>query len=365
VRTVTFQSVLEGVATAMGLTPSRDLTANRAAAYTEYINRRVQEGWRFEFWPEWTVTEDRQFRDTFNVGEFIQAGMERYYPASQNYYLALQDQVMGATQPPALLVNGTYTDNSPWWVLCNQSYQANDWAPNTVYAVKTQVRNPTDGKFYQCISAHTSSATFDATKFGLLVPFNKYIAWTQTGRTPIDSVKGIYRRNPEIYTNNPGSLVGFTTLGAGGLAGAGGAGYGALGFGKSDKGVQVDWRAPATVWVVFRTEPPIFTTTAWQAGKPYDLGDVVFYQGDCYRSLVGNNLSVGGPYSDWELMPMPRVLSSFVTRAAFSDALRDQKQTDRATDELAEAYNELADAQDRELAQQGQFDTASVVTYGR
>lgn len=363
-RVVTFQSVLNGVAMLMGLSPTRDLNALRAAAFTEYINQRMVEGWKFEYWPEWTVVELRKYRQNFSPGEFIEAGDERYFLADGKYYQALQGQA-SATQLPSILTNGNYIENSSWWALSQQTYTAGDWATGVDYNVGDQVRNPDDDQQYQCIAAHTAASSFDFTKFGKLTPFDKYIAYEQPNETRIDDVKGVYRRNPRVATNNPGALTGFTMLGAGGLVATAGAGWGALGFARSDNGIQVDWRAPSKVFIEFRKAPPVFTTEKWVQGTAYDLGDVVFYQGDCYRSLVANNTSVGIGLPEWELMPMPAILASWVKRAAYSDALRDQKQTDRATEELQEAMAELMDASDRELQGQGQVDTAAVVTYGR
>jgi hypothetical protein len=344
----------------LGLVPGRDLTPNRAAAITEYINQRVIEGWRFDFFPEWTVVEARAYRKRFSLNEFIEAGMERYFAADGNYYQALQNQVT-ATQAPATLVNGTYVENSAWWAKSVQSYQATDWAPDQVLAVGDKRRNPDDARVFQCTTAHTTGATFDATKFGELKGLDKYIAYEQEamadGRParPIDAVKAVYRRDPRVFTNNPGRFSADGTNGAGAFK---------IGFGTSDNGVQVDWRAPAVVWMQFRLRPPQFTTEKWLTLKAYDLADVVFYQGDCYRSLVGNNTSTPDGSAQWELVAFPFVLASFVKRAAFADELKAQKQTDRAVEELEEAQAELEDACDRELAGQGQFDTAEVVTYG-
>ena len=47
-RTVTYQSVLWGAARLLGLDPVRDLNLQMAARLTEYINRAVAKGWRFE-----------------------------------------------------------------------------------------------------------------------------------------------------------------------------------------------------------------------------------------------------------------------------------------------------------------------------
>jgi hypothetical protein len=53
-----------------------------------------------------------------------------------------------------------------------------------------------------------------------------------------------------------------------------------------------------------------------------------------------------------------------VKRAAAGDAQGDQKQEDRKAATVEEGHEELSDVWDREMAAQGQFDTAQVATYG-
>lgn len=58
-RRVSFQSVLHGAARLAGLEPARDLREPLLSTLLEHINQRVGEGWRWDFWPEWTLTESR------------------------------------------------------------------------------------------------------------------------------------------------------------------------------------------------------------------------------------------------------------------------------------------------------------------
>lgn len=73
-RTVTFRSVLHGVAKLMGIDPAEgDYTDSFVAAVAESVNLRVREGWEWTYWPEWTLTEERT-PDANNVIEYEQAG---------------------------------------------------------------------------------------------------------------------------------------------------------------------------------------------------------------------------------------------------------------------------------------------------
>lgn len=340
-RTVTFQSVLNGVAMLMGMDPNRDLNTPRANTLTEYINRRVAEGWRFDFFPEWTVAEQRYFRDPFFAGDFITAGDERYFQANGLYYQALRNMPLG-DQAPATLSPDVYVENSAYWAESRQSYEARDWSTGTVFAVGDKTRNPDDNLQYQCHTAHTAGAAFDPTMFGVLKAFDKFVAYEQTGRTPIDEIKQVSRRNPRVFRDRLGKLD----------------------ITPSDNGVQVETRAPSIVWVEFRLRPPVFTATRWVNGTAYDQGALVYYPPDCYVSAIGNNDQPVDGMVNWIKVPFPMLLESFVKRAVYADTLTDQKQQDRKGVELNEAYALLSDAVDYALAQQGQAESALVQTYG-
>ena len=352
-RTITFQSVLYGVVRALGYDPARDLTAARAGTLCEYINQRVIEGWKFDFFPEWTVTEQRLYRAVYASATAYTATTEVYFYPTTQYYQALQ---ASTGQAPALLqADGvTYYENGAYWALSAATYSASPWQPGIAYGVNSasnqlpyQVQNPNDGLCYQCIAAHTSGSSFDATKWGVLTPLDKYVGYDQTGLTAIGEVKLAARRNPKVRTNNPGYLD----------------------FVPSDNGVQFDWRAPNVVWLQFRRRPPVFTTTLYSSGTAYAAGVTVYDAngtGDCWTTTATTTAgqSPTSTPAKWSKVQFPAILGNFVKRAALSDALRDQKQTDRAAEELTEAYAELQDVQDRELAGQGQFDTASAQVYG-
>jgi hypothetical protein len=343
-RTVTFKSVIDGICRALAYDPARDLNASRFAALTEYVNQRVIEGVKFEFWPELMATEQRFYRPKYDATEAVTAGAERFFFPANAYYQALQ---ASTGQLPSTTTDGVnYTENSAYWAVSAASYTGTLWIPGLTLAVGNKVQNPNDGLIYQCIVAHTTGATFDATKFGVLTPLDKYVAYDQAGQTPLDEVRGAYRRNPKTFTNNPAPLD----------------------FVPSDKGVQFDWRAPVSVWLNFRQRPPQFSSTLRSDAVSYAAGVTLYDSAtqDCWTSTaaITPGQSPTSTPSRWQKVLFPALLASFVKRAALADALRDQKQGTRADDELAQAYEELQDLQDRTLAAQGQFDTAGVVAYG-
>lgn len=348
-RTVTFQSVLWGVARLLGLDPTRDLTSALAARLTAYINRAIAKAWRFEQWPEWTMTEPRWYRPFYADGTFVTAGDEVYFPASDKYYQALQNQV-SASQAPALQDPSTlcWTENSAWWAESQARYRATDWTPNTSYGLGLlsnlpyQVRNPADGLFYQALVAHISGATFDPTLWGRLTPFTRVIDYEQAGQTKIWEAPNpcAFRRDPRVFSENPWPVRAT----------------------RNDRGLLLEASAPNQIWIKFWTQPPQFTATPWNATAAYDEGALVYYSGDTFVSLLGNNTGDTPGTAAWGLVEFPFVLASYVTRMAYSDALRDQKQTDRAGAEQANAELELQDEADKALAAQGIYETATVET---
>lgn len=349
-RRVSFHSVLHGVARLLGMDPARDLSGPWAIRLTAYINRALIKGWRFEQWPEWTITEQRQFRPSYAAGQFITAGDEMYFAATRTYYQALQDQT-SATQAPALQdpVSLSWTENSAWWAQSEPRYRASDWAPGTQFTVGNdgsglpwQCRNPLDGQFYQCISAHTSGPAFDPTKWAVLKSFAKYVADDQDGATPIWETPTIcaFKRDPRVFVHNPFPIR--TT--------------------RNDIGLVFDGNAPPLVWIKFWPPPPQFTVSAWNANTAYDQDQLAYYNGETYRSLIGNNTGQTPGTSAWALVAFPLVLSEYCTRMALADALREQKQTDRAMAEQANAELALQDEADKAIAGQGLTETATVET---
>jgi hypothetical protein len=78
-RTVTFQSVLDGAAARIGLDPTQTIQPSTASALTEYINTRCRFAWEAYKWPELSAIEKRQFRPTFDAAIVYAVGAEVFY----------------------------------------------------------------------------------------------------------------------------------------------------------------------------------------------------------------------------------------------------------------------------------------------
>lgn len=89
-RTVTFQSVLHGVAYWLGLDPTSNLLPSQAAALTEYLNTRIADAWEAFQWPELCPIEERLVRPLFSLLTAYVEGDEVYDSVTATYYRALQ-----------------------------------------------------------------------------------------------------------------------------------------------------------------------------------------------------------------------------------------------------------------------------------
>jgi hypothetical protein len=136
-RTVTFQSVLWGVARLCGWKPeSRDLTVERAAQLTEFINERVREAWEYAEWADLRWIEQRYFHEGLWAPGSYAAGSIVYHASSAAYYTA-----------------DTGTSEEP-------GSAAVDWTVNTSYS--------------------------------------KHIPYEQLGQTKIGTVEAIFKSDPRI-----------------------------------------------------------------------------------------------------------------------------------------------------------------------
>lgn len=174
-RRITYTDVLKAASVLWTGKATPDV--DEAAKLNTYINRRAREAWESAWWRELMVVERRWFRsgwDTLAVyGAPSETGsIEVYYPPTDWYYQSLRSA--NVAQAPA---DAAGTVNSAWWAECAEAYSGDDWEDATVYAVGDAVRNASDGRYYACHTAHTSSGSIDTSKFGILTPFVRSLEW--------------------------------------------------------------------------------------------------------------------------------------------------------------------------------------------
>ncbi len=343
-RTVTLESVLQGAATNAGLDYD-DLNEAEKQSLMRKLNRRVSKAWMWERWSELCPTERRLYRDEFDIADAyvaptLTSATEIFYTPAGKYYQALRASTGNL---PATLTGADYVVNSAYFAECASSYSGNDWANAVAYTVPTVIRNPTDGRYYSCHTAHTSSGSFDSTKFGVLTPFAAYVGLDQDGQTPIGEVIAIYANDPDVMPNNPGLLR----------------------HRMSARGIVPLGCPPVAVWVNFRLRVPIYTVEEWDGTGSYVVGNKVYSDsaGDCYQAKAdvpasSSNQEPEAVVASWTKLDFPLVLSNFVIRATASDILRADGQNDKADAEQSQAFLELSN--DRDIQQDGTTPTPTV-----
>lgn len=140
-RTVPFRSILEGIASRRGL--GGDVPVADQLRHGEFAAQRLREGWEYEYWPEWTVIEQRRFRAEWTATSYA-AGAEVWHAGTDLYWQAAESVI--STDVPGA---------SAKWVE--------------------------------------------------LVSFARYVGLDQPGLTPIGEVRALYRQNPRVSTR-PGEL---------------------------------------------------------------------------------------------------------------------------------------------------------------
>lgn len=122
-RTVTFRSVLWGIAYRLSLDPGKNLPADVARALTEYVNTRVRKAWNLFAWPAWTWTEERRYRADYDAATAYAEGEEVYYPTDGNYYRATQATTGNAPTNATYWEEATDLDR---YVALDQDWQAHE-----------------------------------------------------------------------------------------------------------------------------------------------------------------------------------------------------------------------------------------------
>jgi hypothetical protein len=303
-------------------------TPDDAGSLNVFINQRAGEFWGTFWFPEITPAEQRQFRADWATGTSYAAptattAVEVYYPRARKYYQSLHSANLG--NAPA---TGTaLTENSAHWAESKAEYSEDkEWNTGVVFIVGQKTKNPDDQRYYQCHTAHTAGASFDATKFGILTPFVRDIDYEQTlaavVKTPIGEVRDVWDKDPNVYERFQLCRIKFdlTTL-----------------------GVIVRGELPL-VWIEFRLCVPSWTATVTPAqhslATTYGLAARVYddTEGDYFTSLQAGNLNhVVTDTAWWQRIEIPYVLRDAVPQAAYADMLRTDGQTEKHGVELARA----------------------------
>lgn len=368
-RSARFPALVAGVARLAGLGESPN--AESKAKIAEFLTTRAGQAYTWDFWPEWTLCEQRTYRDVYASGTAYAApsataAVEVYFPASEKYYQTLRATTGNA---PAILTGGVWVVNADYWAECQVSYSGDDWMANLAIAEGTTLRNPDDDRYYACFTTHTSGGSFDGSKFGILTPFERYVAYDQFGQTPIEEVKSVHWFNPRLGNRRPAEMpFRMTDRGVEPRNGAVSGPDGWYWPWTNGGGVFGAGFIPPKIWIQFLRPPPEFSSVSIDPEGNYFDGDVVANDGEggdgeCYKALVDDPGSDLTSASKWEKQLCPKILATFSKRAAAADMLRPDAQHEAARAEDSPAFELLLQAHDKVFASQGQNETAKAETY--
>ena len=187
-RRVTFQSVLHGTARQIGLDPTRDLQGALTAGLLEFLNQRVAEAWRWDFWKEWTLTESRTRLGNstdgyyFPLAETDQTTIEtvkgcfkrnpKLYPGSPwPVDFSLTDDGILVRQPPETL----YVQFRP----APPVFETTVWSASATYAagdLRYRSSSGSNGETYVALQASTNKDPLTETTYWERVDFPEALA---------------------------------------------------------------------------------------------------------------------------------------------------------------------------------------------
>jgi hypothetical protein len=293
--------------------------------------------WEMFFWPEWTIVERRQFRQSWSSATTYGAPtstvpVEVYHVRSGKYAQSLRSGNLN--QAP---FSAAGVENSAYWAESASSYTADyDFASGLVLTVGKKVHNLDDDRIYQVIVAHTTGAMFDSTKFGILTEFKRSLAVEQSWETnALDAVRRITRQNPEV---EPGAQeIEFEQIGTNYIV----SGDASVIY------VRFRERVPETGW----------RATIYDSATTYAVDDLVYADdpGEIYVSIAGSN--TGNAVTDsskWTRVDFPYVLRDAVATAIAAQWFKADGEADLAAQLQGDALS-LAELEFEKVErQQGQ-----------
>ena len=331
-RKLTFSKVLHGVAHLAGL--DRDnLSTNEFNRIRDLADGRLALAWETGYWPDTLGCDKRTFRALWNSTTTYAAGTEVYYAAEDKYYFATTGSNTGNLP----------TDNTKWGE-SSESPSGNDWVTSTAYVAGDKARYDVDDKHYWCFVPHTSSGSItpqSSSYWAELVPFNRYIAYSQTGETAIGEALGVHKKDPRNFTSNRD-----------------------YSFTLSGTGVQVLDNVNK-VWLKFRKRRPELTGNTYDTDSAYASGDQVYSGGQFYdaNTSVAVSESPDSTPASWDVVEIPYIFQNYLTRGVYADYLRATGNNELAAQADSDAEAVIAVEADKLLRQQGQVERINVSTY--
>lgn len=306
---VDYINIRTSAAELAGLNPT-ELSDQETATLRTHISRRFKQAWERHPWPEVMRYEHRKFRDEYAAGTTYQAGDEVYFSTTRKYYQAVKSGGFNGQAPET---GDPLEENSAYWAQCKTSYETTEYDNVVSYVVGDQVHyQPTDLS-YQCIQAGSGNLPTDTAYWGVLAEFDRYVPYSQTGKTDIGQVlevTSLNRRNRKDAAR--------------------------IEFEPSENGCQIceDW---ASVWLWFRLQFGRLFGADYDSSSTYSIGDQIYYSSSSERGNYYNCIASAAagetPDTDpdkWEKVEIPARFEQFLIDSCHASWLETEGQTAKA-----------------------------------
>lgn len=310
IETVDYIDVRNAAAQLAGLDPA-NLDDQEANTFKVHISNRFKTIYEQRQWPEFNRLEERWFRDEWLTGSTYALGDQVYYTPSKKYYQSLQASNSGnapATGDPLV-------ENSAFWAELKVSYPSTIWDSATSYAIGEQVLYQPTALEYQAIVATTpGDLPTDDTKFGPLVEFDRYIPWSQTGKTDLGQVQAMWDANRRINKDSA-----------------------EISFEESENGAQSLETVTTSVWIDYRIRFKRLNGADYDSTSTYVSGDQVYFSdsttpGNFYNAnqTVAVSESPSSAATKWDKIIIPVRFEQYLIYGSYADWLDTEGQAEKA-----------------------------------
>jgi hypothetical protein len=261
--------------------------------------------WQDQEWPDLCPgPEQRFFRDAYNAALGYVATNEVFFRGPAQYFQALK--TVPAGQAPATFSGNTWTTNSQYWAVSAVTYAASEYVAAAAYIREARVFYTPTGRVYQLHAAtSTGNLPTDAAFWGVLSPFNRYVAKDQPGQIPFDHAFRAWDANPEI-TGRARDVEAW----------------------MSARGLQVLQNVP-WIWLEYRRRRPRLSGDAFVATTIYATGQQVYFSSaafpgnfyDCAATTAAGESPETTP-GKWTLVEIPTEFENYLVQGAAADYLR-------------------------------------------
>jgi hypothetical protein len=266
-RTTQFKHVFDSVLRWHGINTRKQIPADLADTVVFHINDRVRTiclGWD---WPEWTVTEERAYRQIWNAtDQYLRMSAEDNLPEEVFY--------LGA----AFSTGGPLGTGSGYYRVLSTA--SGDPPVGTV---------PTNTTYWVPIT-----------------PVDTFIAYDQRCRRAIGEMLGVYRHNPLSPSCGHNGLMRYR---------------------PSQRGIEVCGAGNPTTFISYKIPVPEYTITPYLIGKTYSRGDVVFdpVTNECFQALAATT-AAPTDRTYWLWVPFLTKWEDYVVNGAFADGMMESDQ---------------------------------------